>query len=289
VAAAAVVLVSGVLAGCSGAPLSGGCTPAYLPGDASNAVSVSGDVGETPAVEFPTPLIADGVERASLVAGEGEPIESGATVLLTATIFDGSSNDVVAQGTALLSANDSVLALGESLVCASAGSRLVLVGSPTELGLNVTADTAVAIIDVEQVFLGKANGVNQLPQDGLPTVVTAVDGTPGISVGYASVPDEQRTAVIKGGAGAAVAVGDSVVYHLRSWTWPATGAPTVGSDDTWARFQPTTAEITESDDPFTSALIGEKVGSQLLIVVPGTEGGAATVYVVDILGILAAD
>ncbi len=42
----AAVLVSGALVGCSSFSLSGECIPAFQPGDASNAVSASGDVGD---------------------------------------------------------------------------------------------------------------------------------------------------------------------------------------------------------------------------------------------------
>ena len=40
----------------------------------------------------------------------------------------------------------------------------------------------MVVIDVTAAYLGKADGFNQLPKDGMPTVVTAVDGTPGITV-----------------------------------------------------------------------------------------------------------
>lgn len=285
----AAALVGVALTGCTGLAISGECDPAYQPGDASDAVTVTGDVGGEREVEFPTPLIADEVQRSVVVAGEGQPIEPGMVALVSATILDGTSESLPAEGTALVAANDSWLALGESLVCARAGSRLALVGAPDALGVNSSGATAVTVLDIEQVFLGKANGLNQIPQDGLPTVVTAVDGTPGIAVGYATVPDEARTAVIKAGSGAEVAVGDAIVYHLRTWNWPASGTPTVGDDDTWQTFRPQQAEVTDSDDPLMSAIAGQKVGSQVLVVVPGEAGAAATVYVIDLLGIHAAD
>jgi hypothetical protein len=289
-AVVAAVLVAGALTACSGFSLDGGCDPVFGPGDASRTVTASGDVGETPAVEFPTPLIPDGIERSVLTPGEGEPIGDGDAVLLTLTIFDGTTGTALDGGQALITASDTFLGLGESLRCATPGTRLAVVGAPAELRLNGSAESVVLVLDIDQVFLGKANGTNQLPQDGMPTVVTAVDGTPGIAVGYATAPTETRTALIKAGAGAALADGDTAITHQRTWSWPAgSGTPTLG-DDTWAGGLPSSVDISaDTEDPLTAALTGAKVGSQLLIVEPGADGGAATIVVVDILGILAQD
>ena len=50
-----------------------------------------------------------------------------------------------------------------------------------------TDTVLVFVIDVIAVYLGKADGINQLPQDGMPTVVTAPTARPGITV-----PDGDR-------------------------------------------------------------------------------------------------
>ena len=284
-AVTALVLTAGLLTGCSG-DLFGGCTPVFQPGDASSTVSASGEIDESPAIEFPTPLIPDGVERSVLLRGEGDPVAEGDTVRLELTMIDASSDEVIAEGGATIAANDAYLGLGESLVCATPGTRLAVVGDPADLGLNAAAPVVV-VIDVEEVFLGKANGVNQLPLDGMPTVVTAVDGTPGIAVGYAAVPDEARTSTIKAGGGATVEGGDTVIFHGRSWSWAADGDPSIGELDTWARFQPQTLEIDDaSEEPVVQALEGAKVGSQLLVVVPGADEAPATIFVLDVLGIV---
>jgi hypothetical protein len=217
----AAALVAGTLAGCTGGPFSGGCTPAYQPGDASTAVSVNGEVGDTPAVTMPTPLIATEPERTVTVEGEGEPIPAGATVLASYVYYEGASGASVNESSALYSASDRSLAIGEALVCATAGSRLVVTGPAEQLVADYPGETAtlVAVIDIVEVFLGKANGVNQLPLDGMPTVVTAVDGTPGLALGYQAEVVEPRTATIKAGSGAVVADDATVVFHARSFTW----------------------------------------------------------------------
>lgn len=293
--ALAAVLVSGALVGCTGFSIDGGCTPAFEPGAASTAVSATGDVGDSPAVEFPTPLIAEETQRSVLVPGEGEPAAAGSTILASYVYFDGSTGQAGAESTALFSASDAANQLGESLACVTVGSRIAVVGPAVDLFAGVsegTTDTIVAVLDIEAIFLGKANGVNQLPQDGMPTVVTAVNGEPGISSTYLPAAEEPRVATIKAGGGATIEEGQTVVFHARSWSWSSgTNNVSLGDVDSWAGgtpYQLAPSVDTMGDETLVDALIGAQVGSQILVVIPGADSAAAaTVYVFDILGILA--
>jgi hypothetical protein len=292
----AAVLVSGALAGCTNFSLSGACVPAFEPGDASNAVTATGDVGDSPAIEFPTPLIAEQTQRSVLVEGDGEPAAVGSVVRASYTYFDGSTGDGADESQGLFSVSEASKQLGEALECVTVGSRIAVVGPAAEVLVGVaegTEGTIVAVLDIEAIYLGKANGVNQLPQDGMPTVVTAVDGTPGISSTYLPAAEEPRIATIKAGSGATVAEGDIVVLHARSWSWTSgsTNTVTLGQVDTWSNGLPVAAEASvESllgEQAVFDAIAGAKVGSQVLIVIPtADDSGSATVYVFDILGIL---
>jgi hypothetical protein len=291
----AAVLVSGALAGCTGFSIDGGCEPAFQPGDASNAITVTGDVGDSPAVEFPTPLIAEEVQRSTTTQGDGEVVEPGAAVEYTVVYYVGASGEALSESTPVLAAaTGATLAIGEALQCATAGSRVVLAGPAEAIDAQYegVTDTLVAVIDVQNVFLGKANGVNQLPRDGMPTVVTAVDGEPGITLTYQEAPSESRSAVIKAGGGAEVQEGDSVIFHGRNWTWPSgvAATPSQGQLDTWSSGVPSQIDVDPEvivDDIVFEAFEGARVGSQLLLVIPNESGDGATVVVLDILGIFA--
>jgi hypothetical protein len=291
----AATLLTGALAGCSGFSLGGGCTPEVPSGDASSTVVATGDVGEQPSVEFPTPLVVDSAERSVLTVGEGDVIGEYTTVSLELTVFDARTGEAV-QGTAyngtpsLYTAGDSVRVFGDALLCTTVGSRIALV-APTELfqddydpTAELSGESIVVVVDVLDSFLGKANGVNQLPLDGMPTVVTAVDGTPGVSVSTQVPPTSERVSTIKSGAGATIAEGDTSIVHIRNWSWLAEGSVDLGQIDTWTTSGP--VRTTDSTVPadINEKLVGAKVGSQLLIVIPGN-GGGATIFVVDILGI----
>lgn len=298
-AVVAAALVGGALAGCTALSFGGGCeVPA---GDASRAVSASGDVGDSAAVEFPTPLIAKKPQSSVLTVGTGATVGTDAVVFGSTSYFDAESGAGIAEVDQYFVTNEKGLALGGALACATAGSRIAFVGTAGEVSGNsqlVQAlggedATIVAVVDVEQVFLAKANGVNQLPQDGMPTVVTAVDGTPGITTTYLPVADDTRTAVIKAGGGATVTEDDTVVLQARSWNWTADGV-TLGSVDLWSVGTPAAAKPTADallgEEAIADAILGSKVGSQLLIVIPSADAaGSATIYVFDVLGLVDTD
>ncbi len=292
------MFVAGALTACSGYSIDGGCEPAFESGGSSSIVTASGDVGSSPAVEFPTPLIADEVERSVLTAGSGDPAEPGAAVVYDYVYFIGETGEALSDSTTAIStADDRKLALGEALECAKAGSRIVLTGPAEQIDAQYAGntETLVAVIDVTSVFLAKANGVNQLPEDGMPTVVTAVDGQPGITLTYQAAPTEERTALIKAGGGAVAEDGDQVVLHVRLWSWPdgVGSAPVLQSGDTWAAGTPSVVDLSKdvvTNEALYQAIEGTKVGSQVLVVLPAeSDGGDASVFVIDVLGILPQD
>jgi hypothetical protein len=299
----AATLVTGVLAGCSGFSLDGGCTPDVPSGDASSTVVATGDVGDEPSIEFPTPLIVDSGERSVLTVGDGEVVGNYSTVAVELTVLNAATGDVLEatpygsfQTRALFTSGESQGVFGDALLCATVGTRLALV-APSEMFSNafdptveLSGDSLVVVIDVLDTWLGKANGLNQLPLDGMPAVATAVEGTPGVSVSTQVPPTAVRAATIKAGAGAAIAEDDIAIIHIRSWTWSADGTVALGSLDSWAGnapyravIDPDTTDATLPTDVYEN-LVGAKVGSQLMIVVPDGAGGA-TIYVVDALGI----
>jgi peptidylprolyl isomerase len=172
----------------------------------------------------------------------------------------------------------------------------------------------VIVVDVKDRFLGKANGVNQLPLDGMPNVITAVDGQPGIVIQELDKPKVLRISTIKAGSGPAIK--NDAIVHLKysGWSWPTSssdkpvvwpggtssdGTAVPGGDSTWTTDQAADIKVTSSSLPvgMYKALIGAKVGSQILVVIPPKDGfgSSAAAYgfsdtdtvimVIDVLGI----
>lgn len=289
-------LLTAALAGCTGLPGTGGCAPEIASGDSSKLVSASG--------EFPTPLVVKTPELSVIEAGDGPAIPSGSQVDFSYSQYDGADGKDL-NGSATKGRTESGLkdsAVSQALVCAHVGDKLALV---LPAGEGADQKTGVIVIDVTASYLGKADGFNQLPQDGMPLVATEVDGTPGVSVLLQEPPATERDSVIKAGDGAVVKKGDVVVSHIRIFTWPTgegSKPAVVDQYDSWS--QHSAVELTVKSiadggglpDGLMKAVEGARIGSQLLIVEPpgtfpsgGTPGGddsATVIIVLDLLGIL---
>lgn len=306
------------LSACSGTAFNpGSCTPEYAPGGNTALVSANAALGKEPKADFPTPLVAEDTQAEVILAGDGDLVAIGDTADLHITIYDGASGEPLIStdyaGPGLrLSAIAGQPAYGAIAECVTVGSRVAAVGPAGEL-LGETAiaqnalplradDTVVLIVDVLRSFLGRANGADQLPQAGLPSIVLAGDGRPGFTIPSTDPPAGLRFAVLKAGSGATVEEGDFVVVHYTGVLWDTRQV----FDSTWQRNAPTTllaADFTTTDDGsgivpgFAQALIGQKVGSQVIVVIPPELGypagsapasigeGATLVFVFDVLGI----
>jgi hypothetical protein len=307
---AAAVLVS-TLAACGAADERAGCTPVLQPGSASDAVNVDGTIGEQPTVTFPTPLVTDESQVTELVVGDGEVLSRGEVADAHVSLYSGEDGQLLtatdyeeAYLRRTVNADDS---LGKALQCAAVGSRVVYATTVADvygadnpqIPLENEA-TIVAVFDVERAFPGRANGAPQLGQDGMPAVVLAPDGRPGISVPASEAPTDLRIAVLRKGNGPEVAEGDRVVLHYTGLTWDDEQV----FDSSWETGVPATFTATSfEDDPagvvpgLAKALIGQPVGSQVIVSIPPDEGypegqapagipaGSTMVFVFDVLGI----
>ena len=317
-AVAATVLVAATLAGCSSSGSASGCSPVYSAGDASKIVTATGKIGGTPKATFPTPIVAPEPQVSVLKEGHGAVAQRGSQVDFTFTIFDGKTGDELGNQAYRTAAGYKIShltsALSRSLECTSAGERFVLTGKAgTIFGKGALSSSSVSdsenlvvVSDVTGVYLGKANGANQLPKDGMPNVITAVSGQPGIVIQELDKPTTVRSEVVKAGGGKVVKRNDKVVLHVTAFTWPSASGdkPTVVSAiDTWANNQAATLKMESLakggslPDAVIDALVGQKIGSQVLVVTPPKDGFEASalptgvtakdtvIFVVDLLGI----
>ncbi len=308
---AVVAVLAAALAGCAASPDdASACTPLLSSGDASSLIKATGEVGTKPKVDVPAPLVVKKPQRSVLENGSGLVAQKGMTADYDAVLLDGETGqeiDATAyNGTARLTRTGNGDAISDALACTQRGSRIAVVSTLKESGLAQSAATAVdlartivLVIDVKAVYLGKADGLNQLPLDGMPVVATAPDGTVGISIPFGiDAPSASKTATIKAGGGAVVHDGDQAVIQLASWTWPAAGETLTLKSSTWepgkAPAVVPVSDVAKQSGGLPSeiyhALKGAKVGSQLLlVVVPDAAAGSTQtmIYVIDVLGIQA--
>jgi hypothetical protein len=206
----------------------------------------------------------------------------------------------------VLDAKQTPKGLVKSLVGSSVGSRVLIALAPKE-GLAANAksngaknvkkdDTLLFVVDVKSIRtpLARATGEAVTPADGLPAVTLDATGKPSITVPSDPAPTQLVVQPLIKGTGAAVTSGQTVTAHYTAVIW--------GSgkqfDSTWDRGAPVdittgTANVIPGLD---QGLVGQTVGSQVLIVVPpdqgygsggntaaGVTGTDTLVFVVDIL------
>ena len=202
-------------------------------------------------------------------------------------------------------ANKAWPARTKGLECATVGSRVVIVSNAVDLGLDPASSpkTIVLVADVVDAYPSKAYGVPQVPQPGMPAVVTAPDGTPGITVPREDPPAALTVNVLQQADGAKVRTGDKVIVKYTALLWSSRSV----FYSTWKDGMPQLITLTQTGgapatsnlatDGLIKGLVGQSVGSQVLVVVPPDQGFGTTpisgvpndstlIYVVDILGVV---
>lgn len=306
---AALGLIAVSLVGCS-APGVNGCTRPDS-GDAAvlDAVTVDGPAGSAPDVEVYTPFHASSAAFDDLVVGDGTPIVSdGQVILMDLTITSGETgeklfatgyDDDLAATTTVSQWLTAVPAFEDALHCAAEGARIVVAIPPSGLAEGAAAslemgadDSAIAVLDLRKVFLPKAEGAEQFNvQRGVPSVVRAPDGRPGIIVPDAQPPADVVVQTLIEGNGPEVTGDEPVRVQYTGVTW----ADRKVFDTTWDD-GPTSIDLSTMLPAFADAVIGASVGSQVMIVIPPDQGYGAQgqgpipadstlVFVVDILGV----
>lgn len=306
------VVVAVTLVGCS-AP-TGSCVNPLGSGSAEQVV-VSGELGAVPIVDFPTPFVGrtasvDTVIRADESAAmvtDGFYVDFEATVysgaeqaVLTTTSYgqDGAAPQrlAIAAGTNVL--NDAFLCQREGERFTLAGTTADIFGDVSGSGINPT-DTVVVVFDVMKVYPRAASGAPQFGLDGMPAVTSAPDGRPGIAVPNTAPPAELRISTLIEGNGEEVTEGQTVVAHYLGVIWG--GAV---FDTTWDSNAPADLVAQSFIDNagvgvvpgFAAALVGQKIGSRVIVSIPPSEGypagqeptsippNSTMIFVIDILG-----
>lgn len=310
---ASAILVAGALLGglsaCYVGPAKAACAPEASSGPSSSAVTASGAVLSKPTVSFPTPLRPAKTEASTLIAGQGQRILGDQYVSGYITLLNGTTGQLLDQSNYTSGSPSSfvidrlpIQGLKKGLQCAEVGSRVAVVVPGSEAfteakrpaGLAAD-DSIVIVVDFKSVYLARAEGIAQVAQAGLPSVVLAPDGRPGITVPKADPPKQLQIATLIAGGGRAVQDGDRVLVNYTGVLWK-TGAV---FDSSWANGVPITVTVKDGQaiPGFLAALRGAKVGSQVLAVIPPDQGygdtasgavpaGSTLVFVVDVLGII---
>ena len=301
-----------VIAGCS----SSKPTPAASPtANANAAVTVTGAFGTTPVVHIPKLKATDKLTVKTVVPGTGATVTKADSMAANFVLYfwDGTgsvlkantftSNPTMIGGTMLPG-------LETALIGQKVGSRVLAVIPPadgygtsgnSQLGITGTT-TLVFVIDVIKSYADTASASGTRQTDGggsLPTVSARPGTAPTVTIPAATPPTTLVTKTLIKGTGPKVVKGQFVVAQYAGYIWRT--KKTFGS--TWSSGPPygfvTDASPEQVIPGFDSGLVGQTVGSRVMLVIPPKDGYGRTgqsqigvtgtdtlVFVVDIIDAL---
>lgn len=292
-----------LLAGCAGSssptpsatPTSGAsgdaCAQAVKPGTVSDSVKITGDFGTPSTAAFALKQDVKKLQRTVVSKGDGSMIKQGDYVSYAISAFDSVTGkklgDLGYKPGEILPQN--VLTnptLSQVIGCVPIGTRIAAAFPAQKGGMS----SQVYIIDVMKTVPTAAWGKDQAPVAGMPTVKLAKDGEPSITIPKTDAPKDLKISVLKQGDGEVVADGDTTLLQYYGVNW----ADGKSFDSSWKRGDPISSPGNAYVPGFVKALAGQKVGSQVLVVIPPAEGygdkaqgaipaNSTLVFVIDIL------
>jgi peptidylprolyl isomerase len=232
-------------------------------------------------VSFKKPLTVKATERSTLIKGSGAAVKQGDVVVAGLVGYDARTGTQLANsayGTVPLTVDPAriIRGLAGSLDCTKVGERFVSVvpaaeafGAAGSSPLGVKGgDSLVFVIDVKNlVKISKADGTSKALPSGFPAVKLASDGRPTVTIPKASAPKTLKIAEAKTGTGATVKATDVATVQYQGVLW-RTGKV---FDQSWGQ-SPTTFSPGQVVKGFGKALVGHKVGSQVVAIIPPDEG-----------------
>jgi peptidylprolyl isomerase len=284
--------------------------PATAATSALDKVTVSTDTTKKPTVKFSAPFAVKTTATSVVAAGSGAALAEGNTVTFDYVLVDGRTGKQVqtsygqSHASLVLDTTKAAPLVVSSLTGKTIGSRVLLAIAPKDgLAKQINSkqvkqnDTLLFIIDVRGVRtpFSRATGDAVAPVAGLPTVALADDGKPTVTIpSGATAPTALVAQPLIKGAGPEVKAGQTISVNYTGVIWDS-GAQ---FDSSWDRGQPADFVIGKKQviAGWDEGLVGQTVGSQVLLVVPpakgygsagqssaGIKGTDTLVFVVDIL------
>lgn len=281
-------MVLAALSGCSGS--------STLP-----TLEITGDIGAPLTFESGYPITDIG-SNVELVEQGDAPASDAKQLLVRLTAFNGVDGESLGVEGALIdvsTADQSSEWIKKVVETTGYDQRAVAVGTVEKmLGAGAGAqlqmedsDPLVLVADVLPKFAPTAEGEATPLPSGFPAVVTNADGVPSVTLPATAPTGELLIADSIVGTGEEVLEGDYVVVQYQGTNWN-TGKI---FDSSWERGAPAGFSTEQVVQGFKKALVGQKVGSQVVAIIPPAEGygdagsppnigGTDTlVFVVDIL------
>jgi peptidylprolyl isomerase len=269
-------LLSASLAACGDEP-----APAEPTKERLDAVTISGDIGAEPTVEWSSQMTAGKIKSETLVTGEGAKLEEGDQVLTHLWIGNGfiedkafSTHDEDATAE-LVTIDENLPPFLTAIKGATIGSRIAVTSSAEEafgpagnsqLGIG-NKDSVLVIIDLASGIAPPPSGTRPPAPPWVPKILFDKGVLSGFDfTGVPEPTDQLQTSVLFEGTGAEVKSGSAVVVNYLGEVYGADKP----FDENFSTKAPTSFAIGTGAviKGWDKALVGLKVGTRIVLAVP---------------------
>jgi len=318
---AASLLTAAALSGCSSQSASATAgldapmvCKQYVTGSTAKQITAKIPAKGAPTLKFPTPLTASSTQTKVLVAGKGprfggaqqikfeyQSYNAATGKLLQGTAWNGTDAvSQVVQSSEKGSANfcDALGGAREGSVVATIFSAKDSHGGKAYESSGIGKDDSIIFVfKILKVYLPKAQGDAKPAQDGFPQVVTNAAGVPGLVMQNwetSAAPSDFKAETLIQGKGDVVKLNDMITVHYSGYIWSPAKSQ---FDSSWSKGTPATFQLKNGAliPGFIKALVGQRVGSQVVAILPPSYGYGASgagsipanstlIFVIDILG-----
>lgn len=267
-------------------------------------LTVTGKFGAQPKVTGPYPFQIPATQSKVLVQGNGTTVTDSGYVTFDYDLIDATTGKQIQSS---FGAKDEPITLPvtgvitgftKSIVGKKVGDRVLMVITSKDgydsnggSGDIKVGDTLVFVVDIRDASLAGPQGTAVTPPAGLPTVGKDSHGYPTVTIDTSATPPKSLTVqpLIKG-TGATVAASDTILVHYREYNW--SDGKLIASD---YEGTPESGLLSSLLSAWQKGLVGQKVGSRVLLIAPPSDGypngratpsisaGSTLVFVVDIL------
>jgi peptidylprolyl isomerase len=269
-------------------------------------------LGAKPALDVHAPFAATKTDRLTLKSGKGTIVSPGQRITIDYVGVNGTDGKEFdtsfgkpQKATFTLDDKQIIKGMVDGLSGVTVGSRVLIAVPPKDgygtsgapaAGIGPT-DTLLFVVDVKSAstVLKRATGTPVKPRGGLPKVtIDKKTGKPTITVPKGKAPTSLIIQPLIRGTGPKVVKGQTITVHYTGVIWPGGKQ----FDSSWANGSPASFAIGVGKviTGWDLGLVGQRVGSQVLLVIPPDKGYGVTgkpeasikgtdtlVFVVDIL------
>ncbi len=279
-----------VLAGC-GSSKSSASSSSSSSSAVNSSVTATGLFGQPPKVSIPKAKAGGNLAIKTLIQGTGPTLTKSDALAANYVVYswDGtsSSRKVSTFGARpTLIAGQVLPGLETALIGKKVGSRILAVIPPAQgfgtsgrpqAGITGTT-TLVFVVDLLRAYSDAASASGTQVSNGggtLPTVSAKAGGAPTLTFPSSPPPSGLVTKTLIKGKGPMVAKGDLVIAQYVGYIW-RTKKPFASGSSSWLAGSPVGFVIGASPEQiipgWDKALVGQTVGSRVLISIPPSEG-----------------